>query len=597
MTKVHRIICYAVNGSGLGHLTRLIAVGRWLRRYVTIIEDRPPEVLFLTSSEASEVLARAGFASFKIPSKTVAREAEIDPVEYRRLSKQFVWQVLGVFAPDLLVVDTFPSGSFDELFQVLDSPFKKGFIFRNVKPDYAARPIFRSALGLYDAVVVPHSGEASFPGQLAPAFLAAGGTEIEATFSGEVVQFDREELPSPDDARRELGVAPDHRLVYVSAGGGGDPSTEATLTLLVEALRDEPDIHLLVGAGPLYHGRRLGGPRLTWFTGPGVFRYFSACDAAVSAGGYNTFHELTYVRTPALFYAQEKIADDQARRIEAAERVGACMRIPDVTDARDLRKRLREILRPESQASMQEACVRVIAENGARRCALSLLRPLYDSSQLAWASELLTPSLVHALERIGNGSTSVLASWLSPLMPRGRIDAIASHPAFEAVIGRLSPEATQEVEQILATRDDAQDRVAFERCLIDLIETVDRTGSSPDAVLLTLVAAMKKHPCGRGENGRWVSWICILIEEVRRLTELDDLGLKVPEVLQLYRVFPRLVDADTRQSFTLFEAVLRQQTSLGKQPHEIMHQIQVIKLAHRRVTQTMLEPLSAGAKS
>ncbi len=588
MTKVHRIVCYAVNGSGLGHLTRLIAVGRWLRRYVTIIEDRPPEILFLTSSEASEVLMRAGFASFKIPSKAVARESEIDPLEYRRLAKQFVWQVLGVFNPDLFVVDTFPSGSFDELFQVLDSPFKKGFIFRNVKPDYAARPTFKAAMGLYDAVVVPHSQEASSPGQLAP--------EISATYSGEVIQFDREELPSKDDSRRELGVSPDHRLVYISAGGGGDSSTEETLISLVETLRDEPDIHLLVGAGPLYRGRRLGGPRLSWLTGPGIFRYFTACDAAISAGGYNTFHELAYVRIPTIFFAQEKIADDQLRRIEAAERIGACMRTADVTDAGDLRERLRKILQPENAASMREACTHVIAENGARRCALSLLRPLYDPSQLAWASELLTPSLVHTLERIGNGSTSVLASWLSPLMPRGRIDTIASHPAFEAVVGRLSPEATREVEQVLAARDDAHDRTTFEKCLIDLIGTVERIGGSPDAVLSTLLAAMKKHPCGQEENGSWVSWVCTLIEEVRKLMEPDDLGLKVPDILQLYRVFPRLVDADIRQSFTLYEAVLRHQISLGRQPHEIMDQIQMIKLANRKVTRSMLEPLSEGAK-
>jgi len=126
MSKPRRIVCYAINGSGLGHLTRLIAVSRWMRRIATLLDGRPPEILFLTSSDASDVLSRESFAAFKIPSRTAAAKAELNKLEYRRLVKHFVWNTLGVFSPDLLVVDTFPSGSFDELFQILDGPFKKG---------------------------------------------------------------------------------------------------------------------------------------------------------------------------------------------------------------------------------------------------------------------------------------------------------------------------------------------------------------------------------------------------------------------------------------------------------------------------------------
>ena len=109
MARLKRIVCYTINGSGVGHLTRLLAVARWLRRYGALIEGRVPEVLFLSSSEASGILLRAGFASFKIPSKTVVREAGGNVLEYRRLAKHFVWQTLATFSPDLLVVDK-PAG-------------------------------------------------------------------------------------------------------------------------------------------------------------------------------------------------------------------------------------------------------------------------------------------------------------------------------------------------------------------------------------------------------------------------------------------------------------------------------------------------------
>jgi hypothetical protein len=302
-----------------------------------------------------------------------------------------------------------------------------------------------------------------------------------------------------------------------------------------------------------------------------------------------------YARVPALFYAQDKIADDQAQRIESAEQVGACARLADVSNGGAVRERLREILEPARQASMREACGQIISENGASRCALSLLAPLYDPSQLAWARELLTASLVHALERLGNGSMAALSSWLSPLMPRGRIDALAHHPAFEAVVGQLSDAASREVEGILAARNETREGAAFESELIDLIRSVERTGIPPDAVRGTLLAAMKKHPCRQEENGRWVPWVCGLIREVRELLESGNSGLAPVDVLQLYRVFPRLVDADARASFALFKAMLRHRSSLGEKPHEIMQQIQAIKFAHAQVTQATLEALLPGA--
>ncbi len=595
MKKPRRIVCYAINGSGLGHLTRLISVGRWLRRYVTLLEDQPPEVLFLTSSDASDILAQAGFASFKIPSKTVSVRAGLDKLEYRRLAKHFVWQMLGVFSPDLFVVDTFPSGSFDELFQVLDGPFKKSFVFRGVKPEYAARPIFRSALGMYDAVVVPHQHQTSYVEQLAPT--------IQASFSGEVVQFERDELLPAEAARRELGVADGDRLVYLSAGGGGDPDAESTISGLVDALRHEPGLHLLVGAGPLYHGNRMAGPRLTWFDSPNIWRYFHGLDAAISAAGYNTFHELIYAGVPTAFYSQEKIADDQSQRIADAERVGACSRIEDITNPDEVRMQLNQVLDPSHASAMKTACAGVIPANGARRCAIELLRPLYKASSLDWARQVLTPTLVHSLERVGNGSTSVLSNWLSPLIPHRRIEAIVNHAGFEAVLRQLSDDAAREVEQVLANSGEAQDKETFEQLLIDLLRAVELRGRGihdcsdfADEVLKTLLTAMKKQS-GGDDNGGWLAFVSTNLAGIRRLISDDYPDMPVLDVLRLYRMLPRIVGADSAQTCELFDLFLRQKISKGEPTHEIMHQLQVLKMAHSAVTREILESHLEGAKA
>ena len=41
------------------------------------------------------------------------------------LAKQWVWNSVGIFAPDILVVDTFPNGSFHELGGIADFGMKK----------------------------------------------------------------------------------------------------------------------------------------------------------------------------------------------------------------------------------------------------------------------------------------------------------------------------------------------------------------------------------------------------------------------------------------------------------------------------------------
>ena len=548
MPRVKRVVCYAVNGAGLGHVTRLVAVGRWLRRYVTLLEGRPPEVIFLTSSESTEVLDRAGFPAFKLPSKTVVRQAGGDVAEFKRLARHFVWHTLGVFSPDLLVVDTFPAGSFDELLQVLDGPFAKALIHRRVKPEIAESPLFQAALGLYDAVVVPHT---SAPG--------AGQA------CGEVLQIERDELPAAAALRRERGVSDPERLIYVSAGGGGDPGAEAQLGALVAALESEPDLRLLVGAGPLYRGRRLGGPRVIWERGPGVARFFPACDAAVSAAGYNTFHELLYLRVPTLFYAQDKVADDQQRRIDAAAALGACARLTDLSETLP---RLRDLM--ARGAEVRAACSAVVADNGAGRCARLLLGPCYSAHQLAWAGDLLTAELCAAVEASPDWP-ELLGRVLPRLMPPDAVPALSAQPAFEGLLERLSEPAALEVQRALSESWEVASLDRFRAHFVRFLQ-----GGAPVGLL---EVALKKHPLRQEATGRQ-PWLCALLDLALALSARDE------RVQQAYRLFPRLVDADIAAAVGAFERWLARR---HEPTPEVLTALRVLKLTHRQVTLDRLE--------
>jgi len=562
MARPLRIVCYAVNGSGLGHVTRLLAIARWLRRLEAMVAGVAPEIVFLTSTEATGLLSDARMAALKLPSKGVARAAGLDVVEHRRLAKHFVWQTLGVLAPDLLIVDTFPQGSFDELLPVLDGPFTKVLVLRDVKPELGQRPIFQAALRMYDRVVVPHA-----PGA-APDVAALLGDGAGARWVGDVLAVDQID-PVDDDRRalrRELGVESERRLVYISAGGGGDPGSEAALRAIVLAL--PPDVHALVGAGPLYRGARLTGPRLTWFTEPDVARFFPALDAAISAGGYNTVHELMHLGVPAAFFAQDKIADRQAERIAGLARVGACLVLPRL-DAATIGAALTTLF--ANGDSYRAAARRAVPDNGARFAAAEALATLpgRDVEATLGSADLLGPRLARALDGLGQVGVELLTRGLGQLDPTPGLSSLGTRAALDPLLPQLSAEARAEVLAALQRRSTSAARRDVEAALLTLIATAD---GAVELVPGLLEAALRKHPRAQEPPER-----CWAVELLVGLTGVvrGDARARAP----LYKAFPRVIDAPAKEAFAAFERLVQEHPD----GESLLRSLQGLKL-QRRVT-------------
>jgi UDP:flavonoid glycosyltransferase YjiC (YdhE family) len=384
-----RVVCYAVNGTGVGHVTRLLAIARWLRRYAAAL-DRKLEVWFLTSSEADGLVFREGFAAFKIPSKTIVHETGIDHRAYLALAKQWIWHTLGLLRPDLLIVDTFPRGSFGELLGALDLCRHKAFVYRPVRRGVAARPDFQAMLPLYDLILVPETASDA----LVPA--AAVGRVVHV---GPVVARERWELLPREVARARLGVPDGKRCVYVSAGGGGDRDAEAQIGRALRGLLADPSLSVVVGAGPLYRGEPF--PGLTVIPGQSA-DWSLAFDAAVCAAGYNTFAELMFAGVPTVFALQEKLADDQAARATLAVSRGAGALLPPDADAGQVRAAVQALL---ERADARGAARSIVPENCARVAAADLLRLLCPPAEVDRVEHVLDDP---RLSRLAAGGISEL---------------------------------------------------------------------------------------------------------------------------------------------------------------------------------------------
>lgn len=449
------IVSYAVNGRGLGHLSRQVAIHRWMRRYATFAGIRSQH-WFLTTSEADTLLFHEGFAGFKLPSKSAVAEAGISKPSYLALAKQWIWHSVALLRPDLFVVDTFPGGSFQELLGVLDLCRHPALVLRPVRPEFAERPSFRALAGLYERVIVP-SDAASEVG-LADALRL---DPQRLRFVGPIMRGEHFERLSRAKARSLLGVPEGVRCVLVSGGGGGDDGVGALFEAIeaaVPALGGEP-VWLVYAAGPLFRGDPRGGPRRIWWTRPDLPRMHAAFDAAVCAGGFNSVHELGFAGVPTVFVPQRKVADDQHDRVRGWVDRGAALRV-ELGEGETLRARLvdalEEVLGPVRGPEIAGAARAMVPRNNARVAARELLSLSLPEGLLVQAEEELDDALlaeIHGLD-VSLADLVQLAADLQGPAPIDR-SALALAPAIDLLGesgGELPPTLLGRLARLLGRR-------------------------------------------------------------------------------------------------------------------------------------------------
>jgi predicted glycosyltransferase len=371
--KKLKILNYAVNGLGLGHITRLIAINRWIKR-ITGALGIETEIFFLTSSECDTIAYHNGFAAFKIPSKNSLKATGITPGSYRKIAKQWVWNSINLISPNILIVDTFPFGSFNELFDVMDFGFKKVFIYRAIRPDIAEDSNFQKALQGYDKIITPvEFGLDDY---------AVSESLSERVFkTGEIISRNSDELLSRTDARERLGLSNESTVCYVTAGGGGDGEVELFWKNIIEAIENIEDIEFVIGAGPLYKGKEFRGKNIHWFYRYNAIEFYNAFDFAISAGGYNSVHELLYTKIPAIFFPQSRHYDDQERRIDNLEKDGLCFKLSSL-DQGEILKKIDELRKPEILSQIKTKILSVFNKNYAFASAAEILTGFVDEDDM-----------------------------------------------------------------------------------------------------------------------------------------------------------------------------------------------------------------------
>lgn len=358
-----RILFYAVNGLGLGHVTRLLAIARALRR-----QDPAAEILFITSSEADGVIFREGFAAVKLPSKTIRETCGLKRSTYLKMAQSVTWSTISSFDPDVLVVDTYPSGSFEELIPVLRWRQKNIFVFREQRRDTFQSELLAATLPLYDLLIIPHDSVEQV-GELPEPHKARA--------VGPILIRERDELLDRTRARAALGLpaglTDDQLLFYGSFGGGGEPETARAFGLATRAVRSLGNAHLVMGAGPLLRALPEAPPGVTVLSGRyPMLDVLPAFDGAIAAAGYNTVHELMFAGVASTLIPFGRILDDQERRARNLAAAGACLLCEPLTEA-GLTATVGRMADAETRRGISRRALNMVQHNGAGAAAKAIL--------------------------------------------------------------------------------------------------------------------------------------------------------------------------------------------------------------------------------
>ena len=160
-------------------------------------------------------------------------------------------------------------------------------------------------------------------------------------------------------------------------------------------------IQFIIGAGPLYRGKEIPCKNARWFYRPDLSQYWKAFDFVIAAGGFNSVNELLVAQIPTLFFAQNRLYDDQLSRVLSLEEQGLCLHFNKNDTADIIRKKISQISQKKIQEQLRSQLHIYQAQNEANEAALGILALHENAITIERITTLLDIDLLYHFKEQG----------------------------------------------------------------------------------------------------------------------------------------------------------------------------------------------------
>lgn len=344
------VLFMSSNGIGVGHIAQQLAVARHL----------PPELKahFATMSYSIKTAIDEGYPAHFF---TYHRHIEADVADWNRVLSEELFDLICHLKPVVFSYDA--TAVFDGVVRAIAThPNMFSIWVRRAMWREVHRP-FLDLASKFDAVIEP--------GELAEDF----DTGPTSSYRGDVFLVPPVLHISPsarlprEVARKALDLDEAQTVVAIQLGSGANFDMSAVHRAVVAELLGRPDIIVLDIRSPLDFldtQKVVDHPRLKRLSLFPCFRYSLAFDAAVSAAGYNAFHEQVLGAIPTIFVPNEAAEmDRQLARARWATLTGRGLLLRRDFDISHCRALVDRLLDPVEQANIINSCRMIEWTNGA----------------------------------------------------------------------------------------------------------------------------------------------------------------------------------------------------------------------------------------
>lgn len=357
------ILFIATNGAGLGHLTRCLAVARRIKKI-----DSDIEIIFLTTSIALNTIWREGFTAYSIPSSMLIKN--ISAGQWNALLKNMIMQLLQLYSFSAVIFD----GAMPYAPITAALTEKKGiptiWIKRGSEKKEELVEKRRFAEQAFDYIIIPS--------ELAE---KEGAIDKKHFVVAPIVYFNKEEIWSRKETRIYLKI-PDNKLaVYIQLGAGNINDIHSDISKIIIELRKHSNIMIVLGESMIGNELKIIEDDVIVLKDYPNAKYFRGFDFAISACGYNSFHELIYLGVPAIYLPNMNTkTDDQYARALIAQNHNAGIVITDI-NGEQLANAIAQMSDPNTNKRMRNNCQTLIQLNGADSAASFIVSKLFVNEE------------------------------------------------------------------------------------------------------------------------------------------------------------------------------------------------------------------------